>query len=235
MCPPNQNPQNRLSTVLDRIHSACERAGRESDEVRLLAVSKTKPLEQVLTMAKLGQRAFGENYVDEAVAKIQASADHDLGGDLVWHFIGPIQSNKTRLIAEHFDWVESVDRAKIVRRLADQRPSTRPPLNVLIQVNLDGESQKAGCTPEALNELADQITQRPELCLRGLMAIPAPRSDEDEQRAVFARLKSLFDALRSRYDGIDTLSAGMSGDLEAAIAEGSTQIRVGTDLFGPRG
>jgi len=231
MCPPNQNHEQRLARVHQRILGACREHRRDADHIRLLAVSKTKPIEQVRALAELGQKDFGENYVDEAVEKIQAL---DALG-LCWHFIGPIQSNKTRQIAEHFDWVESVDRARIVRRLADQRPETRPPLNVLLQVNLDAESQKAGCTPAALADLADLVAARPELRLRGLMAIPAPRKSVDAQRAVFARLKSLFDQLAEAHPGMDTISAGMSGDLEAAIAEGSTEIRVGTDLFGPRG
>ncbi|AKS43070.1 YggS family pyridoxal phosphate-dependent enzyme [Wenzhouxiangella marina] len=230
MYTPNQNPSERLDAVRQRIHLACERANRSPEGVRLLAVSKTQAPEKIRALVHLGQKCFGENYVDEAVAKIEALAD--LG--LTWHFIGPVQSNKTRAIAEHFDWVESVDRAKIVRRLADQRPADRGALNVLIQVNLDGETQKAGCAPEEIEALAEAIEARPELRLRGLMAIPAPRDGDDEQRAVFARLKHLFDRLAERHASVDTISAGMSGDLEAAIAEGSTQLRVGTDLFGPR-
>jgi pyridoxal phosphate enzyme (YggS family) len=230
MCPPNQNHPQRLAQVRQRILDACHRHQRDASHIRLLAVSKTKPAEQVRALAELGQKDFGENYVDEAVEKIQALD----ALELCWHFIGPIQSNKTRQIAEHFDWVESVDRAKIVRRLADQRPADLEPLNVLLQVNLDAESQKAGCAPEALADLAAAVEARPELRLRGLMAIPAPRDSVDEQRAVFAELKTLFDRLAESHPGMDTISAGMSGDLEAAIAEGSTEIRVGTDLFGPR-
>lgn len=216
--------------MIKRIRAACDQSERDPDHVRLLAVSKTKPVEQIQALVGLGQRDFGENYVDEAVAKIAQLGD----SALCWHFIGPVQSNKTRLLAEHFDWVESVDREKIARRLADQRPADKPALNVLIQVNLDGERQKAGCAPEDIPALADFIATRPELCLRGLMAIPAPRSDEEGQHAVFGRLRALVETLARSHPSVDTMSAGMSGDLEAAIAEGSTQIRVGTDLFGPR-
>ena len=231
MCQRNQTFNHRLEALQQRIQLACSQSGRDPDRVRLLAVSKTRPAAQVSALAEQGQRSFGENYVDEAVEKIAALSAQALS----WHFIGPIQSNKTRQIAENFDWVESVDREKIARRLADQRPSGSSPLNVLIQVNLDDEGQKAGCRPDQITDLAQFITQRPELQLRGLMAIPAPREHSDEQRKIFAQLKTLFDTLAQDYPGIDTISAGMSGDLEAAIAEGSTQIRVGTDLFGPRG
>jgi len=212
------------------MESACHDHQRPLPSVRLLAVSKTQPAGKIRELVHLGQKAFGENYVDEAVAKITELDGHELE----WHFIGPVQSNKTRLIAEHFDWVESVDRLKIVRRLADQRPPELGPLNILIQVNVDGEEQKAGCKPEQLEELAKAIAERPQLRLRGLMAIPAPRDDESEQRQIFRTLRTLFDSLAEDYTGIDTLSAGMSADLEAAIAEGSTQIRIGTALFGPR-
>jgi len=231
MCPTNQTTKQRFSNVIKRIRAACDQNQRDPDHVCLLAVSKTRPVEQILALARLGQHAFGENYVDEAVAKISELSGHGL----CWHFIGPVQSNKTRQLAEHFDWVESVDREKIARRLADQRPRDKPALNVLIQVNLDGESQKAGCAPDDIAALADLIATRPELCLRGLMAIPAAREDRTAQRRVFAKLKSLYEDLARSHPQIDTLSAGMSGDLEAAIAEGSTEVRVGTDLFGPRG
>ncbi|SRR6056297_1620750 len=231
MCPTNQTPEQRFSNVIKRIRAACDRSGREPDHVRLLAVSKTRTAGQIQDLARLGQRCFGENYVDEAVAKIAELGEQGL----CWHFIGPVQSNKTRLLAEHFDWVESVDREKIVRRLADQRPEGKPALNVLIQVNLDGEAQKAGCAPDDIARLADVIAARPELRLRGLMAIPAARDDHVAQRAVFARLRALYDTLAGTHPSVDTISAGMSGDLEAAITEGSTEVRVGTDLFGPRG
>ncbi len=234
MCPPNQNDtfslEQRLTRLRERIEQACSQADRPSSSVRLLAVSKTQPVDKIRALIHLGQRAFGENYVDEAVKKIELLAD----AGLEWHFIGPVQSNKTRLIASHFDWVESVDRLKVVRRLADQRPPEQPPLNVLIQVNLDDEEQKSGCDPADIEQLAEAIAQRTTLRLRGLMAIPAPRDDRQAQIAVFARLADYQSRLGEHYPDIDTLSAGMSGDLEAAIVAGSTQIRVGSDLFGPR-
>jgi pyridoxal phosphate enzyme (YggS family) len=220
----------RLERTRERIAAACRDAERPAESVQLLAVSKRKPVEAIRELHALGQRAFGENYVDEGVEKIAALDDLDLQ----WHYIGPIQSNKTKLIAAHFDWVESIDRAKIVRRLDDQRPDDLPPLNVLIQVNLDDESQKAGCAPDAIAELADQVAGCGHLKLRGLMAIPAPREDEAEQRAVFAKLRGLFEQLRRNHPEVDTISAGMTNDLEAAVLEGSTEIRVGTALFGPR-
>jgi PLP dependent protein len=222
---------DRLNQVLQRIDQACRSAGRDPETVRLLAVSKTHPAEAVRGLHELGQQAFGESYVDEAVAKIEQLAD--LG--LEWHYIGPIQSNKTRLIARHFDWVQGVDRAKIIRRLADQRPEGLAPLNVLIQVNLDDEPQKAGCRPGEIAELADMIAGHDSLRLRGLMAIPAPREDTVDQKSVFHRLHRLYLDLQSDHPAVDTLSAGMSADLEAAIAEGSTMVRVGTALFGARG
>jgi len=220
----------RLERTTERIDAACREANRPAGSVALLAVSKRKPADAIREMHDLGQKAFGENYVDEGVGKINEIDD----SDLEWHYLGPIQSNKTRLIAASFDWVHSIDRSKIVRRLDDQRPASRGPLNVLIQVDLDGEEQKAGCTPEQVGELADRIAESENLKLRGLMAIPAPRDDYDEQRAVFAMLRELFERLKENHPEVDTLSAGMSGDLEAAIAEGSTMVRIGTALFGPR-
>jgi PLP dependent protein len=230
MFPSNQNAPERLARIGRRIESACRAAHRPVSSVRLLAVSKTHTVEKIRALAEAGQRAFGENYVDEALAKIEQLGEMGLE----WHFIGPIQSNKTRAIAAHFDWVQSIDRAKIVRRLAEQRPAELPPLNVLIQVNLDGEAQKAGCEPEQIEELAHQIAEQPRLKLRGLMAIPAPREDPADQRQVIERLVDLFNTLTSKHPEIDTVSAGMSGDLEAAIAAGSTLVRVGTDLMGER-
>jgi PLP dependent protein len=230
MFPSNQNAAQRLARIQQRIAAAAHAAKRSPDSVRLLAVSKTQGEAKIRALAEAGQRAFGENYVDEALIKIEHLGS--LG--LEWHFIGPIQSNKTRAIATHFDWVQSIDRAKIVRRLAEQRPAELPPLNVLIQVNLDGEAQKAGCEPEQIEDLARQIDQQPRLKLRGLMAIPAPREDPADQRQVIERLVDLFNALTSKHPEIDTVSAGMSGDLEAAIAAGSTLVRVGTDLMGER-
>ncbi|MGY6555562.1 MAG: YggS family pyridoxal phosphate-dependent enzyme [Wenzhouxiangella sp.] len=221
---------DRYAQLKSRISAAAAAADRPVTAVELLAVSKKQPLDRIERVIAAGQRRFGENYVDEALAKIEALARHGLE----WHFIGPIQSNKTRALAERFDWVHSVDRLKLIKRLSEQRPPDLPPLNVLLQVNLDAEPQKAGCLPEEIDALAAAVAEAPNLRLRGLMAIPAPRTDPDEQRAVFERLATLQRALAERYQDVDTLSAGMSDDLEAAIAAGSTLVRVGTDLFGPR-
>ena len=216
--------------TLERIETALADAGRPPESVHLLAVSKTRPAEAVAQLAQLGQTAFGENYVSEGVAKIEELNHLDLD----WHFIGPIQSNKTRAIAESFDWVHSVDRKKLITRLNDQRPTDRPPLNVLIQVNLDGEVQKAGCDPSEIPELANLIDQSPRLTLRGLMAIPAPRAEWVEQIEVFNTLAGHFEDLRRAHPSVDALSAGMSDDLEAAIAAGANWVRIGTALFGAR-
>lgn len=226
----NQIVQERLAATRQRLEAACRDASRDPDSVRLLAVSKKHPTAAIRELNSLGQRAFGENYVDEALDKMGSLDDLDLE----WHYIGPIQSNKTKPIAAHFDWVQSVDRAKIVRRLDDQRPDHAGPLNVLIQVDLDGESQKAGCQPDEIEALAGQVVDCKRLRLRGLMAIPAARDDPVDQRAVFAKLRGLFEDLKARHPDVDTISAGMTGDLEAAIAEGATLVRIGTALFGPR-
>lgn len=196
----------------------------------LLAVSKTQPAEAVRALAALGQRAFGENYVQEALAKQRALADLALE----WHLIGPLQSNKCREAARHFDWVQSVDRPKLPPLLDRERPAGRPPLNVLLQVNIDGEASKSGCAPEAVMVLADQVAALPRLRLRGLMAIPAPHPDPERRRAAFARMRRLFEALRAAHPGCDTLSMGMSEDYPLALAEGATLVRVGSALFGPR-
>lgn len=225
-----QSIEQAFAQTHTRIDAALAKAGRPPKSAQLLAVSKTKPAHMIETLAGLGQRAFGENYVSEGIEKIQALASLPLE----WHFIGPIQSNKTRAIASAFDWVHSVDRIKLITRLAEQRPTDLPPLNVLIQVNLDGETQKAGCAPEDIEALAEAIDQAPSLCLRGLMAIPAPRTEYADQLAVFERLKHLYDQLKLKHPSVDTLSAGMSDDLEAAIAAGATLVRIGSALFGPR-
>lgn len=215
------------ATVLERIAAASRTAGRDPATVGLLAVSKTKPAAALREAAAAGLRDFGENYLQEALDKQPALADLPL----VWHFIGPIQSNKTRAIACHFDWVHSVDRLKIAQRLAEQRPPERGPLNICLQVNVSGEASKSGCHPDDLPALAAAVSQLPNLRLRGLMAIPEPIEDPASQRAAFARLRTLSEALNL---GLDTLSMGMSQDLEAAIAEGATWVRVGTALFGAR-
>ncbi len=212
-----------LQAVKDRIARAAQAAGREPATVTLLAVSKTHPIARIAQARAAGQRAFGENYVQDAAPKIDA-----LPG-LEWHLIGPLQSNKARLAAERFDWVQTVDREKIASRLSEHRPVHRPALNVLIQVNISAEPTKSGAAPAAVRDLAKTIAALPRLRLRGLMAIPRPGAV-----AEFALLKQLFDQLKGEY-AMDTLSMGMSEDFEAAIAQGSTMVRVGTAIFGIRG
>lgn len=213
-----------------RIARAAEAAGRDAAEVRLLAVSKTWPADSVREAAAAGQRAFGENYVQEGAEKVDALA----GLGLEWHFIGPLQSNKTRLVANRFVWVHSIDRLKIAERLSAQRDAHLPLLDVCIQVNVSGEASKSGVAPGELPELAHAVAGLPRLRLRGLMAIPEPTSDVALQRARFATLRQLRDQLNADGLALDTLSMGMSDDLEAAIAEGSTMVRVGTAIFGSR-
>lgn len=221
---------DNLRIVRDRLQNATQGAGRPADSVRLLAVSKTRTAEEVAGLHAEGVLEFGENYVQEGVAKIQALASLPI----VWHFIGPIQSNKTRLIASHFAWVQSLDRIKIAQRLNDQRPENLPPLNVCIQVNIDQEDSKSGVAPEDVAELAAAIRALPRLRLRGLMCIPDPDQDEAGLSASFARMRELFERLRRDDPALDTLSMGMSDDLELAIGAGATLVRVGTALFGPR-
>ncbi len=218
---------NNIAKVAARIREAAQAAGRDPDTVGLLAVSKTQPAEAIREANGAGLSDFGENYLQEALEKQARLADLAL----TWHFIGPIQSNKTRAIAEHFDWVHSVDRLKIAQRLSEQRPTELPPLNVCLQVNVSGEASKSGCAPQDVAELARTIATLPNLRLRGLMAIPEPTNDRAEQHAAFARLRQLQQALALE---LDTLSMGMSQDLEAAIAEGATWVRIGTALFGAR-
>ncbi|KIU53974.1 hypothetical protein QV12_03080 [Pseudomonas putida] len=218
---------DNLSTLADRIRSAAQAAGRDPGQVRLLAVSKTKPAAAIREVYAAGVCDVGENYLQEALAKQLELTDLPL----TWHFIGPIQSNKTRAIAEHFDWVHSVDRLKIAQRLSEQRPAGLPALNVCVQVNVSGEASKSGCNPDELPALAQAIAALPHLKLRGLMAIPEPTDDPAAQAAAFARVRQLQDSLNL---GLDTLSMGMSHDLEAAIAQGATWVRIGTALFGAR-
>lgn len=227
--PATASPAARLRGVRGRIAAAAARAGRDPASVELLAVSKTFEAAAVRALAAAGQRAFGENYLQEALVKQAALADLALE----WHFIGPIQNNKTRAIAENFSWVHGVDRLKTAERLSAQRPPGLPPLQVCIEVNVSGEASKGGVSAEALPELAEAVAGLPRLRLRGLMTIPAPTRDTDAQRAAFRRLHELFDGLRQGY-ALDTLSMGMSADLEAAILEGATIVRVGTALFGER-
>ena len=223
-------PDDRLHAVRARIAGAVAEAGRDAAGVCLLAVSKTFDAAAVRELAACGQREFGENYLQEALEK-QAGLTNL---PLVWHFIGPIQSNKTRAIAEAFSWVHSVDRLKIAERLSAQRPAGLPPLQVCIEVNVSGEASKGGVTVAELPALADAMAALPNLQLRGLMAIPAPAPEMASQRAAFRQVREAFDTLRARGHTLDTLSMGMSADLEAAILEGATIVRVGTALFGER-
>jgi pyridoxal phosphate enzyme (YggS family) len=223
-------PNDRLHDVQTRIARAAAEAGRDVATVRLLAVSKTFGAAAVRDLAACGQREFGENYVQEALDK-QAQL-RDL--PLLWHFIGPIQSNKTRSIAENFSWVHSVDRLKIAERLSAQRPAGLPPLQVCIEVNVSGEASKGGVATAGLPALADAVAALPGMQLRGLMAIPAPATDVAAQRAAFRQVRAAFEALVARGHPLDTLSMGMSADLEAAILEGATIVRIGTALFGER-
>jgi pyridoxal phosphate enzyme (YggS family) len=225
---------SRLQAVKDRIAAACESAGRDAKYVTLLAVSKTFGPERVREAHSAGQVAFGENYVQEALVKMGALAD--LRARLEWHFIGPLQSNKTRPVAELFDWVHSVERFKIAQRLAEQRPAGLPPLNLCLQVNVSGEASKSGVPPDDLPALAAAVAALPPARVRlvGLLSIPEPTADAAAQRAAHRRLRALRDALRERGLDLPTLSMGMSTDLEAAIAEGSTLVRVGTAIFGAR-
>jgi len=218
---------NNIAKVAARIREAAQAAARNPDEVHLLAVSKTQPADAIRQASEAGLHDFGENYLQEALEKQAALSDVPL----TWHFIGPIQSNKTKSIAEHFDWVHSVDRLKIAQRLSEQRPETLPPLNICLQVNVSGEASKSGCAPQEVPQLAHAIAALPRLRLRGLMAIPEPTDDPTEQRAAFARLRHLQAELQMN---LDTLSMGMSQDLEAAIAEGATWVRIGTAVFGAR-
>ncbi|WP_288876377.1 YggS family pyridoxal phosphate-dependent enzyme [uncultured Kosakonia sp.] len=224
---------HNLAQVRDKLSAAAARCGRASEEVTLLAVSKTKPASAVAEAIDAGQRAFGENYVQEGVEKIQHFQQAGVSG-LEWHFIGPLQSNKSRLVAEHFDWCHTVDRLRIASRLSEQRPATRAPLNVLIQINISDEQSKSGIPLSELDELAAQLAELPGICLRGLMAIPAPEAEYERQFAVARQMAVAFEALKTRYSTVDTLSLGMTDDMSAAIAAGSTMVRIGTAIFGAR-
>jgi pyridoxal phosphate enzyme (YggS family) len=223
-----------LQAVEQTIDAAIQATNRPRSAVQLLAVSKTFPFEAVLEAMRTGQRAFGENYVQEGVDKIAAVAAAAPDAQLEWHFIGPIQSNKTRPIAENFAWVHAIDRLKIAQRLSEQRPANLPPLNVCLQVNISGEASKSGVSPAELPELARQVAALPNLRLRGLMAIPEPESDAAKQHLPFARVRLLYEQLQRDGMDLDTLSMGMSGDLAAAIAEGATIVRIGSAIFGAR-
>lgn len=223
--------KENLNKVQQQITEACQQYAREPETVALLAVSKTRTADELRAAYLGGQRHFGENYLQEGVDKINALNDLP---DIIWHFIGPLQSNKTRPVAEHFDWVHSVDRLKIAARLAEQRPADLAPLNICLQVNISREQSKSGCLPEETAALADAVARLDGITLRGLMAIPAASDDPAEQRRAFAELASLLQSLKTRHPTLDTLSMGMSGDMTAAIAEGATIVRIGTAIFGPR-
>ena len=216
--------------IQDLLAKAAADAERSSDHIRLLAVSKKQPVAAILEAAGAGQRDFGENFVQEGLEKIDAAGRNDL----TWHFIGHLQSNKTRAVAEHFQWVHTIDRLKIARRLSDQRPADLPDLNVCIEVNIDAEDSKSGVMPDAAPELAAAIAELPRLKLRGLMCLPAVRNDFDEQRDPFARLRHLLESINESGLRLDTLSMGMSADYAAAIHEGATIVRIGTAIFGAR-
>ena len=222
---------DNLASVKAQIHLACQEFARSPEAVQLLAVSKTCPPQAIREAYAAGQRAFGENYIQEGVEKIQSLGDL---AEMEWHMIGPIQSNKTRLVADHFYWAHSVDRLKIAQRLSEQRPAHLPPLQVCLQVNLDGGVNKSGCQPHEALALAQQIALLPHLALRGIMVIPEPASDFIASCAVLARAKALFDSIKRVLPSVDTLSMGMSADLRAAVKEGSTMVRVGTAIFGAR-
>lgn len=225
-----QNIENNLSHIHRQIKQAANACERDTGDISLLAVSKRKPSADIRNAYACGQRDFGENYLQEAEQKL-----HDLADlDICWHFIGAIQSNKTRLLAEDFDWVHCVDRLKVARRLSEQRPESKPPLNICIQVNVDNEESKAGIKLEDAEELAKQIAELPNIRLRGLMTIPAPRENFELQREPFARLRASLENLNQLGFGCDTLSMGMTHDMAAAIAEGATLVRIGTAIFGER-
>jgi PLP dependent protein len=225
-----------MQAVRARIAAAAEAAGRRPDDIELIAVSKTFPAQAVTEAVRCGQRAFGENYAQEGVAKMLAVRNElDLSPEpILWHFIGPIQSNKTRLIAENFDWVHSVDRLRIAERLSEQRPPHLPPLNICLQVNVSGEHSKSGVAPEQAVTLAEAVAVLPRLRLRGLMTIPAPASGEAAQRVPFAQMHALLIQLNATGMALDTLSMGMSDDFPAAIREGATIVRIGSAIFGAR-
>ena len=233
MSPDNDDVSTRLQTVRQRLQTACDLAGRPVGDVLLLAVSKTQPAGAVRAAQAAGQHAFGENYVQEALAKITELAD--LRPQLQWHLIGPLQSNKSRAVAEAFDWVHSVDSLKLARRLSEQRPPHLPPLQVCLQVNISGEASKSGLAPAEVPAIAREVAALPGLRLRGLMAIPEPAADLAAQRVPHRALRELLVLLQTQGLPLDTLSMGMSADLEAAVLEGATIVRVGTALFGARG
>jgi pyridoxal phosphate enzyme (YggS family) len=227
-----QTIAERINSALEGITQAATSVHRPPNSVKLLAVSKTKPVSDIIEAYEAGQRMFAENYVQEGVDKVQELAHLT---DLEWHMIGPIQSNKTKVVAEHFHWVQSVDRQKIARRLNDQRPDNLPALNVCIQLNIDDEDSKSGVKPSELDGLIQFIESQEKLCLRGIMAIPKANPSEEEQAHTLGKLKELYDHYHKSLANFDTLSVGMSSDMNAAIKNGSTMVRIGTAIFGKRG
>ena len=221
---------NNIAKLRQRVRLSAKKSQRKECDIRILAASKTRDADTLKAAVELGLRDFGENYLQEALVKIEALR----GLDICWHFIGPMQSNKTRPIAEHFDWVHSVDRAKIARRLSEQRPTNLPPLQICLQVNVSDEASKSGVKLEELPPLVQAVRALPNLVLRGLMAIPEVSNNPEVQRSAFSKLHDALVELQALAPTMDTLSMGMSADLEAAIAEGATMVRVGTDIFGPR-
>lgn len=226
--------QQNLQQVRRQIAACAVRCARAPEEITLLAVSKTKPVNAIAEAVAAGQRAFGENYVQEGVDKIRHFRETQPETPLEWHFIGPLQSNKSRLVAEHFDWCHTIDRLKIARRLSEQRPASLPPLNVLLQINISREKSKAGVAPDELPALATAVAELPGLRLRGLMAIPAPENDHRRQLDIFRQMYDLFQQIKADYADVDTLSMGMTDDMSAAIEAGSTLVRIGTAIFGAR-
>ena len=226
--------QDNLLNIKNEITEIAKKCERDPNTIQLIAVSKTKPVEQIMEAINAGQLAFGENYVQEGIEKIQYFEKNMPNNDLIWHFIGPLQSNKSKLVAEHFDWMHTIDRFKIAQRLSDQRPNHMAKLNVLIQVNISQEASKSGVKPEEVTDLVKQIVALPNLNLRGLMAIPEIENDYDKQLNVFTKMQQLLHSLQKDYPFMDTLSMGMSGDMPAAINAGSTMVRIGTAIFGAR-
>lgn len=225
-----QNIEKNLIDINHQIESAALEFKREPGEISLLAVSKRKPTEDIRSAYACGQRDFGENYLQEALDKVDELSDLDI----VWHFIGAVQSNKTRQLAQSFDWVHCIDRLKIAKRLSEQRPQSMPPLNLCIQVNVEHEASKAGIRLDEIDQLAEQIAGLPGICLRGLMAIPAPQDDFESQRKPLSQLRQALEKLNHKGLNCDTLSMGMTHDMRAAIAEGATLVRIGTAIFGER-
>lgn len=226
--------KQNLQHIQQSITNIAQQCERNPNTIKLIAVSKTKPIEQIEQAIQAGQRLFGENYVQEGIEKIIYYQQNRPNIGLEWHFIGPLQSNKTKLVAEHFDWVQTIDRFKIAQRLSDQRARHLPPLNVLIQVNISKEDSKSGVSPDEIKLLAEQITSLPNLQLRGLMAIPKAEIDRNKQIVAFEKMHDCYQTLQQSFPNIDTLSMGMSDDLASAINAGSTMVRIGTAIFGAR-